>query len=75
MRISVKVKPNARENRIEKTGDNQFSVRVKAKPQKGEANQAVIEILAEYFGIAKSRIALQRGATSKQKIFGIEADD
>jgi uncharacterized protein (TIGR00251 family) len=72
MKISVRVKPNAREERVEQTGDNEFLVRVKAKPVEGEANYAVVRALAGYFGVSKSRVVLVRGQTSKQKIFSIE---
>ena len=72
MKISVRVKPNAKENRIEKTGDKQFLVRVKARPQKGQANRAVIEVMAEYFGVAKSCVTVLKGQASKQKIFEIK---
>ena len=71
MKIIVKVKPRAKENRIEQADKNQFSVWVKARPEKGRANQAVIEILAEYFGFSKSRITLLKGRRAKQKIFEI----
>jgi uncharacterized protein (TIGR00251 family) len=71
MKISVKVKPNAKNNRIEEVNNNQFSVWVKARPQKGKANQAVIEVMAEYFGVAKSCVTILKGQTSKQKILVI----
>ena len=67
MKIFVKVKPNAKENRVKQVGDNQFAVWVKARPQKGEANQELIRVLAEYFDIAKSCITLAKGQTSKHK--------
>lgn len=57
--------------KVEKTGDNNYSVWVRAKPADGKANEAVIKALAEHFGIAKSRIVLLKGQTSKQKIFEI----
>jgi len=72
MKISVKLKPNAKENRIEKIDRDQFSIRVKARPQKNEANQAAIEILAEYFGVSKSGVKLLRGHTTRQKLFEIK---
>ncbi|MDH5202528.1 MAG: DUF167 domain-containing protein [Nitrospirota bacterium] len=72
MKISVKVKPNAKQERIEKTGENTLSVWVKEKPQEGKANQAVIKILADYFGVARSKVILLKGQTSKQKIFEIK---
>jgi len=67
MKISVKLKPNAKEDRIEKISENQFSIWVKARPQKGKANQAAIGILAEYFGVSQSRVKLLKGQTSRYK--------
>ena len=71
MKISVKVKANAKEDRIEKITDSSFSVWVKEKPQDGKANYAVREALASYFNIPKSRIILIRGETSKDKTFEV----
>ena len=72
MKISVKLKPNAKENRIEKIDRDQFSIRVKARPQKNRANQAAIEILADYFGVSKSGIKLLRGHATRHKLFEIK---
>ena len=72
MKILVKVKPNAKQERIEKTGENTFSVWVKEKPQEGKANQAVIKILSDYFGVARSNVVLLKGQTSKQKFFEVK---
>lgn len=71
MKISVKVKANSSQERVEKTGDNDYSVWVRAKPTDGKANEAVIKALAGYFDIAKSKVSLVKGQTSKQKIFEI----
>jgi len=72
MKISVKVKPNAKQERIEKIDENNFSVWVKEKPQEGKANKAVIKILSDYFGVAKSDVILLKGQTSRQKIFEVK---
>lgn len=72
MKISVKVKPNSSREKVEKTGSNEYAARVRAKPADGKANEAVIEALAEHFDIAKSRIKLLTGHTSKKKIFDID---
>ncbi len=71
MKIFVKVKPGAREERIEKISENNFSVWVKEKPHEGRANEAAIRVLAEHFGVPKSDIVLLKGKTSRQKIFAI----
>lgn len=72
MKISVKVKPNAKQEKIEKVGEKDFFVWVKEKPQKGKANQAVIRVLAEYFNVPKSEVILLKGQTSKEKVFEIK---
>ena len=71
MKISVKVKPQAKEDRIEKIGENEFSILVKAKALKGKANQAVIKILSDYFDMPQSKIILLKGEKSKNKVFSI----
>ncbi len=71
MRISVKVKANTSQERIEKIDGANFTVWIREKPVEGKANEAVIKALAGYFGIAKSNVNLIKGHTSKQKIFEI----
>lgn len=72
MKISIRVKPNSRENRVEEIGPNQFLVRVKAVPKENKANQEAVETLARYFQVPKSRISIITGLRSKQKIVEIE---
>jgi uncharacterized protein YggU (UPF0235/DUF167 family) len=71
MKIYVTAKPNARENKVEKHDDIHFTVSVQAAPVQGKANIAVIETLADYFDITKSRIVILRGQTSREKIIEI----
>jgi uncharacterized protein (TIGR00251 family) len=72
MRITVRVKANARKNEVKQLGGNQFLVSVTAPPVKGKANEKVIEVLAEYFDRPKRCITILRGRTSKDKIVEIE---
>ena len=37
-------------------------------PEKGKANDAVIELLAKYFNVPKSRIVISKGLTSRDKV-------
>jgi hypothetical protein len=71
MKISIKVKPNAKENKVEEMGNNQFLVKVKAPPKENKANKEVIEILAEYFDIPQSQISIVAGLRSRQKVVKI----
>jgi len=72
MKIFVKAKPRAMENKIEKIDDSNFIVSVKEAPVQGKANEAIIESLAEYFNVAKSDIEIIRGHKSKEKIIEIK---
>ncbi len=72
MIIKVKVKPNAKKNEIKKIDENHFEVKTTAVPEKGKANEKVIEILSDYLSIPKSKIKLIRGGKTREKIFEIE---
>ena len=39
----------------------------------GKANEAVIALLAREFGIAKSRLSIARGLTSRNKVIALDA--
>jgi len=68
MKIFIKVKLNAREAGVQKTGGIHFTVSVKERPIKGKANRAIIRALAKYFGVSPSRVQIISGSTSRQKV-------
>jgi len=72
MKISIRVKPNSKENQVVEKGPDQLLVKVKAPPQENKANQEVIKTLAEYFHVPKSRISIVAGFRSKQKVLELE---
>ena len=49
-------------------------VRVKAVPDKGKANAAVVTLLARALRVPKSAIAITAGETTRLKIAEIEGD-
>jgi uncharacterized protein (TIGR00251 family) len=48
-------------------GETCLRVRVRALPNNGAANQAMIDVLAAWLGVAKSRLRLCSGAKSRHK--------
>jgi len=70
--LEVRVQPRARRNEVVGQVGGVLRVRVTAAPEGGEANRAVIGLLADALGVAPSRIELVRGATSRDKLFRIE---
>ncbi len=71
MKINVKAKPSAREEKVEKIDDNNFVVSVTEPPEKGKANDAIRNALAVYFKIGSSRVKIVSGYSSRNKIIEI----
>jgi len=71
MKIFVKAKPKAKEEKIEKIDETHFVVSVKEPPIKGQANMAIIKALAGYFSVPASSVSIVSGFSSKQKIIEI----
>ncbi|MBI4708764.1 MAG: DUF167 domain-containing protein [Candidatus Portnoybacteria bacterium] len=72
MKIFVQAKPRARKEFIEKISETHFVVAVCEPPEKGRANEAIIKALAQYFSVARSRIRITSGASSRNKIVEIK---
>ncbi len=71
MKINIKVKPNSKQEKVEKISTTEFVLWVKAPAREGKANEAVIKLLSAYFGLAKSRINIVQGTSSKNKVVEI----
>lgn len=71
MKILVKAKPQAYEEKVEKIDDTHFVVHVKEPPVNGLANKGIAKVLAEYFKVSQSRVKVVKGFTSKQKVVEI----
>ncbi|MGD0857272.1 MAG: DUF167 domain-containing protein [Dehalococcoidia bacterium] len=72
MKINVKVMPHSIREEVLKQGDD-YVVRVKAMPQDGKANEAVIELIAKHFKVPKSVVKIVSGQTGRNKIIDIRA--
>lgn len=71
MKIFVKAKPNAFENKVEKIDDQNYIVSVTELPVAGRANRAIIEELTNYFSTSISNVIIVSGRTSRNKIIEI----
>lgn len=67
MKISIVVKTNAKENKVDLP-----KIFVKEPAKEGKANEAVIKLLAEYFNVSKLRVSIVLGLKSKKKIIEIK---
>jgi uncharacterized protein (TIGR00251 family) len=69
--LSIKVQPRAARNEIVGVVGDELKVRVTAPPVDSAANEAVLRLLAEILGCARSALHLQRGQTSRRKLIKV----
>ena len=71
--ITVRVKPGSARGPLVDTGaDGELTVYVRERAVDGKATAAVTKLLADHFGVPRSRIELVSGATSRIKRFRID---
>ena len=66
----VHVKPGSRRGPLVLTDPanaTELTVYLREKPVDGAANQALIQVLADHFRVAKTQIVIRRGHTSRLK--------
>ena len=71
--LKVRVQPKASRNQVEGYRGDTLCLRVTAPPEAGKANLAVVSLLAERLGIAKSKVRMIRGQASRDKVVLIES--
>lgn len=69
--FALRVTPRARATGLTRV-DGAIRANVTAPPEDGRANAAVAELLAHALGVAKSRLTLLRGGTSRDKLFRLD---
>ena len=65
--FDVLVQPRASRAKLGPVHDKRIKIAVTAPPVDGEANAAVIELVAKQLGVAKSAVAVIAGAASRRK--------
>lgn len=65
--IPVKIIPKASRNAIVGWEGEELKIRISAAPEKGEANAELISFLSEVLDVAKSKIEIVSGQTSRHK--------
>jgi hypothetical protein len=70
--LRVKVKPNARAEKLEQLEDGSWVAHVKAPPVDGKANAALIDLIARHFDIRKAQVILSHGASGRHKLIKID---
>ena len=70
--IKVQVQPKSSRNQVDGFQDGALRVRVTAAPTEGQANAAVIALLAKTLGVSKSRLEIIRGYSARDKVVSVD---
>lgn len=79
LRIAVRLTPRSARDGIAglaalSDGRTVLAARVRAVPEDGRANEALIRLIAEALCVPRSRVALVEGATSRVKLLVVAGD-
>ena len=75
MKLQIKVIPSSSKDCIAGWLENTLKIKVKAPPERGKANEAIIKILVKTLSLPKGSIKISSGATSSRKIIEISCHD
>jgi uncharacterized protein YggU (UPF0235/DUF167 family) len=79
LRVNVRAYPNAHGTvvggRYGTSDPPVLIVRVNVPATDGRANQAVIDALADAFGVSRRSVTLRTGSSNRNKLFEIEGGD
>lgn len=66
-RFPVRVQPRASRDEIVGVQEDTLRVRLTAPPVEGQANAALIQLLARWLGVRKAAVSIVGGATGRSK--------
>ena len=65
--ILVKVKPNARSNALVAQDDGSWLAQIAAPPVDGQANDALIALVAKHFAVRRAQVRIKTGSSGRLK--------
>ncbi|MDI6848232.1 MAG: DUF167 domain-containing protein [Candidatus Saccharicenans sp.] len=69
--LTVRVQPKASRRELVPLSATEFRARLTSAPEKGRANQELLELLSEHLDLPLSRLKIIRGETSRIKLVEI----
>lgn len=75
MKLQLKVIPSSSRDEISGWLGDTLKLKVKAPPEKGKANKAVIRVLEKSLALSKGSVRIDNGQTSVRKTVYIDTPD
>lgn len=70
--MKIRVQPGARKNEIVGPHGDSLKIKVAAPPEDGKANAELCAFLADLLGVAKSKVGVVKGHSSREKVIAVE---
>jgi len=74
-RLEIRVIPRSKKNEVGGERAGRLLVRTTAAPVDDQANDAVRKMVAKHFGVPASRVEIESGHHSRDKVLRIRGDD
>ncbi len=71
-KVLIQVHPGAKKNQILRFENGVWHLKIAAPPVEGKANKELIDFLSKVLDLSKSRILIEKGATSHKKLLSVE---
>jgi uncharacterized protein (TIGR00251 family) len=75
MKLQIKVIPSSSKDCIAGWLEDTLKVKVKAPPEKGKANKAIVKVIEKILDLPKGSIKITSGTTSSRKVIEIQNND
>lgn len=75
MKLQIKVIPSSSKDCIAGWLEDTLKVKVKAPPEKGKANKAVVKVIENILDLPKGSIKITSGTSSSRKVIEIQNND
>jgi len=72
MYVRVLVHPDSKKERILQASETEYTISVREKAERNQANRKIVEIIASEFNVEEDRVRIVSGHRSQRKIISIE---
>ena len=75
MRLRIRVKPGAHQDKVSREPDGSLLVSVTARAHEGKANEAVVNAVAKALRVPKSSVRIVSGLSSRTKMLEVPGSE
>lgn len=74
VRLRLRVQPRSSRDRVAGLHGDAIKLQVTAPPVEGAANEAVVDLVARWLGVARRAVSLAQGQTARDKVVDVASE-